>query len=611
MTKKTNRIIFCISVIALLVFDLYKAYHSSFTHDESYTYLYYVNTGVMDIISYKDYFTNNHILNTLLMKFFQALFGSSEIVLRLPNILAHFLYLFFTYKLFDRYCAKSFIVFFILANANPYLLDFFSLARGYGLAIGLMSAGLYYYCRYIESQKQRYHVFSFAFIAVASIANFALINVLLILILVHNIFEFFIFHQRISMKNIWKANRVNLLIAFLLLIIVYEPIRKILKYKLLDFGGIDGFWTDTVGTLVNSFSYHSNYGNVISVVLKVFIIFISLLFVLRSILLFSGKAEINLTQKVFLFFGMILFLIVLSSNVQHLLFGTPFLMDRFAVFLFPLFIFLSSFLIFDSWYSKYKYLIRSLLFLLAVMFFCHTAYSINTSRYYEWEYDMNTKKMLQELNQIRPKTKSHISLGITWFFDSAINFYRKKLQLDWLNEVGREGLKAENDYYYISESDINKISPNEIKIIKCYPHTKNYLLQNLRKIQSVKLVQLKAVNNKYVCVDGMLNDTVIANREIASIWETFSLIIFVNGECAIKGYNEHYFSMGSSQKNEISAVEKTGSSVITFTLVPFDADYVAFKAANGKYLSFDEKTLKINASGKYISDKEKFKMINK
>ena len=144
--KKIYFAFFLLVSLLLISFDLYKASHASFTCDESFTYLNYVHMSVLQIISYHNPFPNNHILNSLLMKLSESFFGSSELALRLPNILAHILFLVITYKLLSRYCPKNGIFFFILVNANPFMIDFFSLARGYGLALGLMSAGIYFYC---------------------------------------------------------------------------------------------------------------------------------------------------------------------------------------------------------------------------------------------------------------------------------------------------------------------------------------------------------------------------------------------------------------------------------------------------------------------------------
>ncbi len=91
--KKLNTFFILAISLFILFYVTYKASLTSFTHDESYTYLHYVHQPVKDIITYKDPFTNNHILNTLLMKVSEKAFGNSEIVLRLPNILSLVIYL--------------------------------------------------------------------------------------------------------------------------------------------------------------------------------------------------------------------------------------------------------------------------------------------------------------------------------------------------------------------------------------------------------------------------------------------------------------------------------------------------------------------------------------
>jgi hypothetical protein len=53
-----------IALIGLSILSLIaaKAYHTSFTHDESFSYLHYIPESFMDILAFKDSYTNNHIL---------------------------------------------------------------------------------------------------------------------------------------------------------------------------------------------------------------------------------------------------------------------------------------------------------------------------------------------------------------------------------------------------------------------------------------------------------------------------------------------------------------------------------------------------------------------
>lgn len=610
--KKINFLVFIVVTLALVVFDVYKASQASFTHDESWTYLHYVNKNIIDILSYHNSYANNHILNTLLMKTFEMLFGSSELALRLPNILSHILYLVFTFKLFVRYSNKLFIPFFILANANPYLIDFFSLARGYGMAIGLMSVGLYYYCRYLENQKLKNHVLSLIFIGFASLASFTMLNVFLVMIFTHNIFQFLIYRQPFSFINLLHENKINVMALIFFSIFFYYPIQTIIKEKLIIVGGVDGFWNDTVSSLLNSSAYYAPYEKIIVICWQIFIIAFSVLFVFKCIKYVTTPIQVNLTQKIVFFFGMITLFIVLGTMVQHWLFGTPFLMGRFALFIYPLFILTSCFLVADIWDNVYKYIYKYLcvgfLFLISGICFTHTCYSLNTSWYYDWKYDMNTKKMLIDLNKVQHEAGAQIfSIGVTWIFEPSINFYQKTLHLDWLGRVDRNGFKFPNNYFYVSSEDLSSAQQNKVEIIYYFTDTKSSLV----RYSNAYFVTLKTMNGTFLCVDKNSGALVVANRDSTQKGGFFSLTFFKNNNCAILADNDLFLSAELCQHNEITATRKQVSDWETFTMLELDSHRVAFKAFNEKYLSVDEKTGQIFASADSIGGKEKFEMISK
>ena len=60
-----------------------------------------------------------------------------------------------------------------------------------------------------------------------------------------------------------------------------------------------------------------------------------------------------------------------------------------------------------------------------------------------------------------------------------------------------------------------------------------------------------------------------------------------------------------NQQYEITAKSETVNALETFTLINIDIDHVAIKSSNGKYLSFDEKSQQIYATGNAIGNKEK------
>ena len=116
-----------------------RAWALSFTHDESLTYILYVHEPFSSILLSRETHANNHPLNTLAMKLAGGTFGPSEIALRGASVVAFFVYVVALVVLLRRVERRSIRVLGLsLAIANPYVLDFFSLARGYGLALALV-----------------------------------------------------------------------------------------------------------------------------------------------------------------------------------------------------------------------------------------------------------------------------------------------------------------------------------------------------------------------------------------------------------------------------------------------------------------------------------------
>jgi len=122
---------------------------------------------------------------------------------------------------------------------------------------------------------------------------------------------------------------------------------------------------------------------------------------------------------------------------------------------------------------------------------------------------------------------------------------------------------------------------------------------------------LKAANNKYVCADAARDNIVIADRDTPGSWETFSLLDLGNNKCTICSCANNFLSAELAHENEITATRKKFADWETFTMVKLENNIVAFKAANGKYLCVDEKSLQIFANGDKIGKNETFEMISK
>ncbi len=445
-----------LSGLGIVWYIIYKASHTSFTHDESYTYTHYVHQGFMDIVSYKTPYTNNHILNTVLMKYCELLFGSSELSLRLPNILAFILYSIFIILLLYKYIPKLMFPFYLLMVLNPHLLDFFALARGYGLSFAFLLMSLYYLSLYFTS-KQNKHLILFnvgAFLAVMS--NFSLLNYYVAALIVYNIVSYVVLKIDSTSNNyhFYKQNKINIVSVILSGMVLYEPLRRISKMSLLDFGGKNGFLEDTVGTAIYSFFYEMYVTPFWETIFKVFIVSVVVLtliiilkaIVQRNITLF--KAHISLVL-----INLILIAIVAITIAQHLILGNDYYIHRFALFFYPIFILNFIFLL-NYFFQLSKTTCVSISYLCASLALFNIYINHNTAFYKDWKIDSDVKSIVQNLILEHQKyPNKNIQLGINWLFEPGVNFYRYTWDLKWLNPAHRRGISKYDDYFYILNTD--------------------------------------------------------------------------------------------------------------------------------------------------------------
>jgi hypothetical protein len=153
---KTRKISLAVVIVLGIVFFGYtalRAWRVALTIDEANTLNNYVNAGFLSLFRVDT--ANNHILNSLLTWLVTRIVGTSELALRLPNLLGYLLYLIFSFRLFRQYTNNLTVISgFVILNANPYVLEFFSLCRGYGLALGLLLAALFYFFRFMDEARE-------------------------------------------------------------------------------------------------------------------------------------------------------------------------------------------------------------------------------------------------------------------------------------------------------------------------------------------------------------------------------------------------------------------------------------------------------------------------
>jgi hypothetical protein len=111
----------------------------SITIDEADTYLFFVGRPSP---SHWDPSTNNHLLNSLLMRLFTSLFGISNLSVRLPALIGAAIYIAMAYVLCRRFGFQLAWPLLACLVFNPLIMDHLVAARGYSLAAGFLMVQL-------------------------------------------------------------------------------------------------------------------------------------------------------------------------------------------------------------------------------------------------------------------------------------------------------------------------------------------------------------------------------------------------------------------------------------------------------------------------------------
>ena len=178
---RRDSFIFILLSLCLCIYLWLRAYYVPMVHDEIVTFYHYIHSA--NFIPYSAHWdANNHILNSFLSYISYRIFGANELSLRLPNLLAAFLYLFFCYKLSQEIKDRKMRWLFIISLCFVHnFMEFFALNRGYGLSMALLIASVWHVKMFVKRRRIKYAVFSIIFIDLAFIANLTLIVSALIL----------------------------------------------------------------------------------------------------------------------------------------------------------------------------------------------------------------------------------------------------------------------------------------------------------------------------------------------------------------------------------------------------------------------------------------------
>jgi len=443
----------------LLAVNIYRAATQSITIDEAFTYNLYLSQPLKDTFTHYD--ANNHVLYTLLARISLGIFGHGEFPLRLPSLLGGLLYFVALFRLSRRWFGHGPLLLLSTAvlSLNPFVLDYLSAARGYGLALGLYLYGL---DRLIASWSagpyaRDTHRAGVAF-GLAIAANLAFLFPVAAAGMVCLVFD----HRRI-----WRVvNELALPAIVVAGLILMVP-------------------------LANATPQHFYYGAKSLAETSESVVFYSLIHVgepglerFREAVLFLahravpvliallalGWGAIALRRRgrddadraaVFLAATLVVTLAVLIA--AHGAAGVMYPLGRTGVYFVPLLLLPLVAAVAKLWPGRWT---RPVAVLAALALFACTAVFLlrwNTRVYGEWTFDAGTRDIVRRIALGHPKPGTRV--GGTWLLEPSVNFYRQTWRLDWMKPVERGAPDGDYDFYVLGPEDAGVVEKRGLVVI--------------------------------------------------------------------------------------------------------------------------------------------------
>lgn len=462
------RIFQIVIFITLVGYVTFRAYNLSFTHDEATTYTIAKGDRTYTVSA------NHHILNSHLMGIASKLFGDSELSMRLPNVLSFVLYILMCFKMVEM--AKSVwkkILALCLLLLNPFLLEYFSLARGYGISLGFLMVSLWFFVRRDQRDSDFNtlninYLWSIGFAALALWANASTINVYIALMA--------IFVGQFGLRSIQKGLTLKSFSMFFGVFILscYPLFMAVRRLLFLDKRDQLYFGANRFDDMLSNITFNSmllTESNVISDILKWLMITV---FIAGIIFLFWKRKS----DGPFLKISLVMVLILLGLQVEHVFFEAKFPLERTAIYFIPM-LGLFVFYLLEEVEKYFKIFRKSRIHKdLAITILVPMLYNLiskaNTEETYNWKFDKHQKDVAQILEALPPKVYAY-TISNPWLFEPSINYYIQTRKLNF-QPTNREGVRFTTDFIYVFSTEPK---PDGYEVLKDFKDNGTVLYKKL------------------------------------------------------------------------------------------------------------------------------------
>lgn len=462
--KHVSVILLILSALIIAAFT-YKAANASLTHDEAGTYLNFVDIrfDLWPCHSAPGCWANasNHLLNTWLIRRAVDVFGVSELSIRLPNLLFLALFMYVCTVFFTRMSRHTLMAVAGLGMVcfNPYVLDFFALARGYGMGLGAMMISLILIWHFLRT----HNIWSFAG-AVASAAIAVFCN----LIFAASTIAFFaalgicVARRSSSGRSSRFTGRWYIMSAIAISCLALLAFYFARPVQYLSAEGEFLYGAATFSESWMEFMRDSLYGRAYlgraTVVIAGWISALLVIIAAGSMMLRHWS---DTKADAFPVFMSIFSVLLLASFIlNHWIFDAWFPEGRKSIIYGP-----PLALTVWLWVRQLKLPQRwsiSVFGAIGLLSVLHLTVAYDSTTYREWWYDASTKDMVHRVADERPFLDSSVTLCTEWIFHPSSKFYISTEDLPLIlaprDNIVRD--TASCDFYYVHPEHADRLSEN-------------------------------------------------------------------------------------------------------------------------------------------------------
>jgi len=464
-------------VAAIAAWGVARAALVGITHDEALTLLIHVRGSWGEVFAHRLYIgSNNHLLNTVLLKLLLGVLPPFEWVIRLPALAGLGMYLVGCWRLLRRLASgPRFALGLALLGTHPFLLDLHTLARGYGLGSGMLvlaASCAFQRCENASFWRvARCHGPAAGLAALAITANLSLLYgavALGLLVLADAAMRSMSGPSGREAGRMVAAAALPWLIGALLTAVIYRPeVLQRIGYYVADWGGEKGFWANTVTSLAAASLYRPGWQGAVHVLTVLFGVILGAGTLLAAVAVHRRRGRSWLVGAT-----VFCWLVVAEMSAVRLVLGARWPIDRSAVVLLPALglVLLGSWEELSSARSPASQLGGSLAALISMLLVSGWVSSWNLCCTFLWPMDEATPSVMRAVAiSTRGRQRGSVRMATSWVLEPAVNFYRVRSGIEALAPVDREPIRPGYDLYYLYGRQRNAVGSLDLIVCREYP----------------------------------------------------------------------------------------------------------------------------------------------